>query len=187
MSSEKPMPRFKCTRKLLKALGVEPVAQPDAQPTILGDWYGNLLSIARRHVVLFTNESTLYSFAVLGVRRVELRNIGNVFVEHLRLNLAHEDIPVEVIARVEAAYRVMGIARTDSRSVLGSMNDLAVLLEQYLLDPGMKKLDVRDINKELNRTPHKPLGWKCAADVLHERLRGTCPVSHFPERRVCLN
>ena len=78
------------------------------------DWYANLLSFSRQNVVLFTNESTLYSFAVVELRKGELRSLVNIFVEHLRLNLAAEDIPVEVIARVEAAYRVMGIARTNS-------------------------------------------------------------------------
>lgn len=137
---------------------------------------------------LFTNEPTLYSFAVLGVKKATLSAIATLFAEHLKLSLTQEDIPTYVIDRLVAEYRNLSLAGTVNRSVLGSMNDLANLLEHYVQDAGGSgACDVRQINQQLNRTPHKPLGWKFAIDVLHERLLGAFAVPGRPRSRVFLN
>ncbi|MCM8812205.1 MAG: hypothetical protein NC910_04055 [Candidatus Omnitrophica bacterium] len=184
------MPSLKCTQKLLKVIGVQPVAgvESSSPSALLGDWYANLLVTARQKVLLFTNEPTLYSFAVLGVRKPDLDRIAEVFVEHLRLNLAHEEIPAHVIARVVSAYRDMTITRTDNRSVLGSMNDLAEMLEHYVFDAGGPgACNILEINKQLNQSPHKPLAWKSSAEVLRERLLSEVSIPGRPIRRVFVN
>ena len=80
------------------------------------------------------------------------------------------------------------LAETASRSVLGSMNDLARLLEQYVQDAGgPTACHLLEINQQLNRSPHKPLGWKFAIDVLHERLTGMVAVPGRPRSEVFLN
>jgi len=181
------MPKLRCTQKLLKAIGSRSVHLIEqAQPTLLGDWYANLLVIRRQHTLLFTNESTRYSFVVLDVKKAALPTITTLFVESLKLNLADEDIPPYVIDRLVADYCNLSLAGTANRSVLGSMNDLANLLEHYVRDTEMAS-DVRQINRELNRTPHKPLGWKSAIDVLHERLLGAFAVPGRPRSRVFVN
>ena len=181
------MPHLRCTQKLLNTLGIQKaLIQSEGQSVILGDWYANLLIISRQTALLFTNEPTLYSFAVLGVKKAALPTITTLFVESLKLNLAHEDIPAYVVDRLVADYRNLSLAGTANRSVLGSMNDLANLLEHYVRDTEMAS-DVRQINRELNRTPHKPLGWKSAIDVLHERLLGAFAVPGRPRSRVFVN
>lgn len=183
------MPSLKCTQKLLKVLGVPPAPRVESPTSsLLGDWYANLLTISRQKALLFTNEPTLYSFAVLGVRKPELDSIVQVFLEYLRLNLAHEEIPAHVIARLASEYRDMAIARTDNRSVLGSMNDVAEMLEHYVFDAGgVGDPDMLAINKQLNQSPHKPLAWKCSAEALRERLLGEVSIPGRPAKRVFLN
>ena len=183
------MPTLRCTQKLLNAIGRMALpARGEAKPTLLGDWYANRLVITRQHALLFTNEPTLYSFAVLQVRKGMLASLAQVFVEHLKLNLAHEDIPVYVIERLVAEYRDIGLAGTASRSVLGSMNDLAYSLEHYVHDAGgMAACDGRKLNAQLNRTPHRPLGWKFAIEALQERLLGVFAVPGPQPSRVFLN
>lgn len=183
------IPNLRCTQKLLKAIGSRSVYPVEhSRSALLGDWYANLLVIARQNALLFTNEATLYSFAVLGVRKPGLASLSSIFVEHLRRNLAYEDMPPYVINTLIAEYRNLGIAETANRSVLGSMNDLADLLEHYVQDAGGSGAgDVRQINQQLNRSPHKPLGWKSAIDVLHERLLGAVAVPGRPRSRVFVN
>jgi len=85
-------------------------------------------------------------------------------------------------------YRNLEIAGTANRSVVGSMNDLANLLEHHVRDAGgVAGCDVRAINRQLNRTPHKPLGWKFAAEALQERLLGVFIVPGPRPSRVFLN
>lgn len=171
------MPRLRCTRKLLSVIGCPQsaeTAEARPAPTRLGDWYANLLVIARQRALLFTNESTLYSFAVLGVRKATLTHLTKVFIEHLALNLADDGIPADVIQGVTGEYHHLEIAATASRHVVGSMNNVAALLERYVHDAGgVTGGAVRTINRQLNRMPHKPLGWAYAVERLQQRLLGT--------------
>ena len=184
------MPHLRCTRKLLSAIGCSQAAEAvEAKPVpTLGDWYANLLVISRKRVLLFTNEPTLYSFAVAGVRKAALPSLTRMFLEHLARNLADDHLPADVIQRLTGEYRNLEIAGTANRSVVGSMNDLANLLEHHVRDAGgVAGCDVRAINRQLNRTPHKPLGWKFAAEALQERLLGVFIVPGPRPSRVFLN
>jgi len=183
------MPHLRCTQKLLKVIGIPPAIQgEDTGATLLGDWYANLLVIARQRALLFTNESTLYSFAVLEVRKGLLSSFAEVFTVQLKLNLAHEDIPSYVIAKLMAEYRDIDIAGTASRSVLGSMNDLADMVAYYVREVGGPAASqVLAINRQLNRSPHKPLGWKFAIEVLRERLLGAFAVPGPQPSQLFLN
>jgi hypothetical protein len=49
---------LRCTQQLLlrlKQFGVEPGVRPT---TLLGDWYGNLIRMGNRHVLLFISEQS---------------------------------------------------------------------------------------------------------------------------------
>ena len=183
------MPYLRCTQKLLKAIGERRAPHIEQMtPAILGDWYANLLVIARQKVLLFTNEPTLYSFAVLGVRTAALPSLARVFVEHLTLNLTHEHIPLFVIDRLLAEYRALGLAGTEHRSVVGSMNNLAALLEHYVRDAGgPASCSLPKVNEQLNRIPHKPLSWRFAVEALQERLCGAVSLPGRQSHRVFLN
>ncbi len=183
------MPRLRCTKKLLTAIGIPRVIRGEEIGTaLLGDWYANLLVIARQRALLFTNESTLYSFAVLEVKKGMLTRFAAIFIEQLTLNLIHEDIPPYVIERLVTEYRDMGIAGTANRSVLGSMNDVADMLGYYVQEAGAPTASqVLAMNRQLNRSPHKPLGWKLAIEALQERLLGTFAVPGPELSRIFLN
>ncbi len=64
-----------CTQKLLKELGKRGagVPQPEPQRGLLGPWHANLIRIERRKCILFTNDLTLYSFLVPGVKKVVIQ------------------------------------------------------------------------------------------------------------------
>jgi len=184
------MPHLRCTRKLLAAIGCPQAAEAvEAAPIpSLGDWYAHLLVISRKRVLLFTNEPTLYSFAVLRVRKAALSSITKTFLEHLAQNLASDDLPTDVIQRVVEEYRTVTIAGTASRRVVGSMNNLANLLEHHVRDAGViATCDVRTLNAQFNHMPHQPLGWKFAIEALQERLLGVFVVPGPRPSRVFLN
>ena len=183
------MPSLKCTRKLLREMGIQPATVAEiGKPSLLGDWHVNLLRVSRRKVLLFTNEDALYSFVVLGVRKADLDRIAEVFVTNLRQNLTYEGIPTDLIDRIALEYREAAIAQTDNRSVLGSMNDLAWHLKHYVYDAGgIESCDVWAINGKLNQIPQRPLGWKFSAEVIHECLLGAAPIPLPPIRHLSLN
>ena len=145
-----------------------------------GDWYCNLLRFDRRKVLLFTGADTLFSFLVPGIKRADLIDFGTIFLSHLESNLRHEGFPEPVIREAVGVHGVL-IGRTVSRSVLGSMKELA-LDSEYMLasNGGLQAVNILDVNKRLNRTLLSPLGSRFPIEALTERLAGKANV--FPIR-----
>jgi hypothetical protein len=80
-----------------------------------------------------------------------------------------EDVKPSFLSKVESSLREVIVARTNSRSVLGSMNDLAVQLRDLVWNQGgVLNCDVVKLNKELNRIPMGAIGYSYAVDKLLE-------------------
>ena len=71
-----------CTKKLLHELGALGSKIPAEHPAgVLGPWHANLIRIERRKCILFTNDRTLYSFLVPGVKKTD------DFHDHFLMNM----------------------------------------------------------------------------------------------------
>ncbi len=163
-----------CTRKLLKELDV-PLVEPDRipQPTeVLGNWYANLLRIDRRKCLLFTNEKSLYTFLIPKVLKANLKNIEDEFLINLSYNLQNEGFGLDVINKVMQGYQEIGFAKTASKKVLGSMNELTfqyeVLIEQK---EGLENIRILELNKHINRTIMGALKYKYPIEALRNLLK----------------
>jgi hypothetical protein len=116
-----------CTKKLINELEVSPSGSMATEPLsgFFGTWHANLIRIERRRCLLLTNDRTLYSLLVPGVKKKDLANLRELFRLHLSINLEKEGFGPEDITKALGEYGEIAIAPTTSRSVLGSMNDLA--------------------------------------------------------------
>ena len=143
----------RCTQKLLRRLSVAP--QPDAPPSesLLGDWYANLLHLGGEQLILCASERTL--LPVLVTARDGLR-----FPERLRAGLREVltalHVEPDVIARELATMGEHTFAKTNNRRVLGSMNDLAWMLECGRRDDA-KPQSLLYWSLELAKNPCSPL------------------------------
>ena len=164
------MLQIRCTQKLLKEIGIKDVSLIEVETHCdkLGDWYANLLYISRRKCVLFTNEKTLYSFLIPRVKRASLTQLHELFLSELQINLFSEGFDHTVVTDLPKRYRDFGIARTKSRSVLGSMTDFALQLKYIFMDrEGPDSSNIIEINQRINRVPMKAIEYKYSI----ERLR----------------
>lgn len=75
------MPLIRCTQKLLKELKIEPW-EAETLPSRLGDWHANLLHLERSKCVLFTQDQTLYSVFVPGLKQREFEQLEEIFRQH---------------------------------------------------------------------------------------------------------
>lgn len=168
------MPLIHCTQKLLKELDVELVDPAGLKPPEgLGNWYANLLRIDRRKCLLFTNEKTLYSFLIPAVLKENLRNIGIEFTTHLLLNLRYEGFEAEVIDRVKRECDQIGFSRTASKSVLGSMNDLAYQYKVFIgTGGGIENIRLMELNHKINKTPMSAIAYRYPIEALKKELEG---------------
>jgi len=161
---------IRCTKKLLKELKVEPL-ENDLATGFIGGWHANLLHIDRRKCVLITNDTTLYSVFIAGLRKPEFEMFPEIFCQALFKNLRCDNFSQQQIERILDEYRETGIAETNNRSVLGSMNDLAFIIK-YSVDRagGLDSIDLIELNRDINRNRLSAIKYEHAVDILRKHL-----------------
>lgn len=157
-----------CTKKLLSELGaLGSKMPPELSSGFFGPWHANLIRIERRKCILFTNDRTLYSFLVPGVKKKD--DFHDLFLMNLNANLAGEGLRQVEILKALDEYSEIAVAPTSNRSVLGSMNDLADQVE-FLISRagGLEKADMLRVNMMLNRVPMGALKYDYAIEKVYE-------------------
>ena len=152
-------------------LGKKGLYEGESSSTGLGDWYANLFRVSHYKCILFTNESTLYSLVAFRVGKREITNLGAELRYHLRFALKQENLPDQVIFSILQDYMDIQYAKTNNRSVVGSMNEI---LAEYkfrvqhaeILNP----MTLEELNHEINRTPLKAIDFKYAVEKLHKLI-----------------
>ncbi len=114
---------LRCTQRLLGRLHVASPDEPGHSTTILGDWYANALIVDRRQFVMCTNELSKLTVIVPFKEASSLRERFRTAVGDL---LQAINIPSPVLNRELAEMASINFARTQNRSLLGNMNDLAL-------------------------------------------------------------
>ena len=165
---------LKCTQKAAQELGVKRgelrQIPPENNPTLLGDWFVNPLRFGYTKILLFANAITLYSILV-EYKKKDLADIGQLFRSNLRLNLLLEGFESEKVDRLLAEYQEVTLAKTDSRSVLGSMNDLAWMYKCQIVDRGgVKASELSQVIQDINRTPQLKRGGKYSIELMKEKF-----------------
>lgn len=110
---------------MLNLLGVRAAALSEVPPAD-DDWYMNLLWIERRKCLLLTHVRTLFPIVVADVRKADIVPIGPYVVELIEHELASEGAGAGAFGHLEAAD--VQVAKTASRSILGVMNNTALLI-----------------------------------------------------------
>jgi hypothetical protein len=163
------MQLIRCTKKLQKEMGLKKPDLLDEEPrfSYLGSWHANLIHIDRRKCILFVNDKTLFNFIVPDVSRVKIKELSVLFKDCLRCVLAEEGISEPVKEKILLEYAEMGYANTNSKRVLGSMNDLAFHYKYHILDEGgVHSCAVPSIISRLNRMPMGALGYEYSIEAL---------------------
>jgi len=164
------MQLIRCTQKLLKELKIKPTEKSPIFGYI-GGWHANLLRIDRRKCVLFTNDQSLYSFFVPGLKKPGFVHFDEVFRQNLFKCLLNERFSQDQIEKVLDEYREVKFAKTKNRSVLGSMNDLAFQVKYRVEDSGeLNYLEPMALNQTLNRIPLKAIDYQYSIDFLKAKL-----------------
>ncbi len=151
---------LRCTHKLLRELRLPKDELGNPGEGFLGSWFANLFRIDRRKCVIFTNDRTLYSFIRYGLKRDDFDGLNEVFSTALAETLLLDGIPVETVRKIYVESHPAVFGTTNSRSVLGSMNDL-VKESMHLVPekPQVTDEDIAAVNHRLNRTPMRTLNY----------------------------
>ncbi|MFC1965576.1 DUF6933 domain-containing protein [Chloroflexota bacterium] len=164
---------IRCTAKLLAELKTKPT-NGLSQSSAWCDWHANLLWVDRKKCVLFTNNPTLYSFFLPSIKKSILKNFEEVFRLSLFKSLIAEGFAEPQVEYVLRQHQHIVIAKTNSRSILGSMNDLAFQIKSMIsATGGLANADLSEINRHLNRIPMSAIKYKVSIDELKRLLADT--------------
>jgi len=158
------MTTLRCTGKLLKRLGISGPTEPPPPENVLGDWFANILYTRQGHYVLLVSERSL--LPVLTTAR-DLDNLVPRFVRLLNEVLSALGVRQDRIDRELALMEPVYFGRTNSRSVLGTMNDFVVNFK-YALSIG-RDYSSLDWSLRLAMTPCGPINME-SPDRLTRRL-----------------
>ncbi|MCB0195279.1 MAG: hypothetical protein KDJ65_25250 [Anaerolineae bacterium] len=170
---------LKCTQKAAKELGIKPgdlhsIAAEDNH-TVLGDWFVNTFKIGHSKYIMFANAATLYSL-LFEYKKKDLADVGALFRSLLQANLQAEGFDSHIIDTLLADYQAVTLAKTDSRSVLGSMNDLAFMYQTLIVHrSGPKIVNLNQGIYDVNRTPQLKRDGHYSIELLKERLATVQP------------
>jgi hypothetical protein len=167
--AEEVMATIRCTTTLLNQLGTKPTILP-AQPS-LSDWHANLLRVDRKKCVLFTNDQTLYSFLIHMVKKPLPAGFGELFRLGLLKGLKSDGLDNPQVRHMLGSQDSIMIAKTNSRSILGSMNELAFQIK-YLVYAmgGLDIANLSEINRQLNHIPMSAIKYNVGLEELRRRL-----------------
>lgn len=159
---------LRCTQKLLQYLGERPIDAPPPPTSSLGNWYGNLIPTVLGDLILLTNERSLLTVAVPTDILDDLQPQFKIRTANI---LAGIGIPPEVIRQEISEMDPLLYAKTASRSILGSMNDLAYHFQDYAYRAVEENdFSLSRVELALNQMPHGPLDYRFAADAARELL-----------------
>ena len=143
---------LRLTNKVFKEFGKQnPELAPVSEESGADEWYVNLFRLDRRKCLLFTHVGTLFSFVVEGVSRKAIQGLPELFRKELSKALFYEEFSSGQIEEFMRRAQKIEIAKTASRSVLASMNQ--ILLEfPYIMARFAHLGDERlvAVNRELN-------------------------------------
>jgi len=143
---------LRCTAKMLTLLGARPRDLVTIEPSD-EDWYANLLWLDGRKCLLLAHAGTLFSVFVPDIRKADLVPIGPSVVRFIHKELEAESFPLDRLGALDS--RSIALAKTESRTVLGYMNEMARFCEYAVDDAGgLARCDGRELNHELRRELH---------------------------------
>lgn len=163
------MQLIRCTKKLQKEMGLKQSDLCAEEPrfSYLGSWHANLVHIDRRKCVLFVNDKTLFNFITPDVSRMQIRELDKLFKKYLSCVLADAGMAEANRGKILSEYDDVGFANTNSKSVLGSMNDLAFHYKYSIQEEvGVHSPAVPEIIRRLNRMPMGALKYVFPIEAL---------------------
>jgi hypothetical protein len=151
-----------CTQKLLARIKQPTAAAVPTATTAFGNRYATAL-LCKPQIALFVNETTrLPLFMPLAPANTLAARFPLLLEELLILH----GVPPGFAAHEVAAMAEVTVAKTASRSIVGTMNDFTWLAGS---DAGTAVLgELLYLSKHLAKTPIGPMGHKYPIDVLDE-------------------
>ena len=159
---------LRCTQKLRTRLKHVVETPPAESTTRLGDWYGNILRIGHRQMLIFISERSRLP-VIIPIR--EARRLATVFPDTVCDVLVSAGVPVKDVEGERSRMLEISFGPTRNRSVLGTLNDFAHMAK-YADARRPEPESPEELMRFLSQTPILPLDGKNPMDLTLEVFRG---------------
>lgn len=165
---------LKCTAEIRKALRLsdQSLAKNTAANSSLNHWIIHRFLVGRTRFFLFMNEVTLLSFVLYkGKKPITAETLPAMLMNGIHQLLAMKGVNPAVIAQLLDPFDVGLYAKTDSRRVLGYMNEIIRDYQHFIeSEGGLDSCDLTGVIMRINDGPQTFLDWrspwKATADIL---------------------
>jgi Domain of unknown function (DUF6933) len=158
---------LQCTQQLLLRLKRFDEAPSASSNTRLGDWYGTLLRMGRRHALLFISERSRLP-VLIPVRQAD--RLRSALPDAVCRMLAAVEVPPAAIERERLLMSEIQFDRTRSRSLIGSLTDFSFLARTHFITSRDESLE--HIALDLAATPVMPLDGAHSSVVTRRLFEG---------------
>ncbi len=146
--------QFSCTKKVLDQMKKFKSVKDEKVQLGFYNWYVDLINLERRNYFLFTHATTLFSFfAYIGTKK-EKQKLETLFAACLLDQLEKQFLfDPKLAAPIIMDGAPLTLHKTNSRSVLGSMNDFKFQIRIQLAHKGPLARSYDLINFLINQLP----------------------------------
>jgi hypothetical protein len=165
--------QLRCTGSVQKQFGLAKQDLAEIKPPLsaLGNWYVNQVTIERQKTLIFMNERTLLSFILYGVKKRNSKVLGGIFLQGATQLLSLEGFDEQQIDAAFGGDHIVELTKTDNRSALGNLKDLALIYEHQIWHShGWNYCNVGELIMKNNRMPQRNIGWGYSIDLTRELL-----------------
>lgn len=149
------MPSIKCTAKLAKRAALQLVPPPSQTAD---DWHSNVFTFDRRLYVIFVHDRTRLTCLAGPVKKTDLQDLETLLKASLRAVLVHEGFEEGSISHALRRVDEMEVCKTDSRSVLGTINENLFHVTHHAASAGgMEAAGLTILAARVNHMPLSPL------------------------------
>ena len=152
---------LRCTQKLLVRLKQADEAPPVESTTRLGDWYGNILRIGHRRMLIFISERSRLPVVI---PMKESKRLDVVFPDVVCEVLAATGVSARDIASERLQMSEIAFGPTRNRSLLGTLNDFANMA-RFTDARRAEPESPEELMRFLARTPMLPLNGANPIDL----------------------
>ena len=154
------------TKKLSDKLKVDLVEIDTSNYSDIDNYHCNLLKFGRDNCVLITNDKTLFSFFIYGLKASDFKDFKESISQPIFKILMELGFSQPQFEKVLFSLENIQYSKTSNRSVISSMNDMQKFIEGDIFDGE----NIFTINKRINHIPYKTNGYKQSIELFKELL-----------------
>lgn len=141
---------IRVTQKLEKKLKLKSLPRLERDTSHFSDWHTNLIKLGQYQIILLTNTHSLVSFVFRGAGLNNTKSFIEKMMKSIHEYLTYWDLPGIDIDKIIKIEDGIVFSKTESRSVLGSMNDFAY----YVSYTGFEgSIYLGDVSLKINMMP----------------------------------